>query len=48
MIDNELVELVARIWVSNGGDEDGLEFCWNKLKEKVKELREGEKNEGFG
>ena len=39
MSDNELIELVAQTWVANGGDAEGIAFCWKKIKDCIEELR---------
>jgi hypothetical protein len=28
MSDEELIEKVALIWIENGGDSEGLLYCW--------------------
>jgi len=38
MEDKKLIDLVARLWTQNGGDADGLEFCYGELKRRIKEL----------
>jgi len=35
MSDEALIDLIAGIWVANGGDADGLDWCYSKLKLKV-------------
>ena len=35
MTDEQLIAEVARVWVDNGGDADGLDWCHQKLKEAV-------------
>jgi hypothetical protein len=42
MNDKELIELIAQIWVSHGGDAIGFELCRNAIEKKIKELREEE------
>jgi hypothetical protein len=39
MSDKELIELIAQIWVSHGGDAIGFELCRNDIEKKIKELR---------
>lgn len=38
MNDKELIEIVAQIWVKNGGDAEGIEYCKEKLKERINQL----------
>ena len=45
MNDKELIETIAQIWVSNGGDAEGLDWCYLKLKQKINELSELKKGE---
>jgi len=33
--DDELIDLVARIWVQNGGDGAGIDYCWRQIKERA-------------
>ena len=40
MNDNELIELIADIWVKNGGDAEGLDYVYEKLKARIKEKEE--------
>mgnify|MGYP000247663533 CR=1 FL=1 len=42
MTDKKLIETIARIWVENGGDEEGLDWCYLELREAIRELREKE------
>ena len=35
MTDKELIETIAEIWVENGGDADGIEWCREEIKEKI-------------
>ena len=44
MTDEELITKVAELWVSNGGDAEGLGWCFAKLKQKIQELWD-DKNE---
>lgn len=38
MTDKELIDEVAKFWVENGGDADGIAFCWAKIKEAVEDI----------
>ncbi len=38
MSDSELIDAVAELWVENGGDADGIAWCFQKIKEAVEEL----------
>lgn len=40
MNDKVLIEIIAQIWVNNGGDSDGIEWCKDKLKERIRQLIE--------
>lgn len=42
MSDDELIEAVARLWVENGGDSEGIAWTWTKIKDKVAEIERGE------
>ena len=35
MNDEQLIEAMAELWVSNGGDADGIVWCWHRIKEAV-------------
>lgn len=36
MTDSELIKEVARLWVENGGDVDGFDWCSQKIKDAIK------------
>jgi len=38
MKEKKLIELVALIWFENGGDSEGIGWCWQKIKEEVARL----------
>jgi len=40
MTDEKLIDLVAQVWFENGGDSEGIVWCWEKIKERVKELED--------
>ena len=40
MSDAEIVEITAQCWIDNGGDAEGLVFCWAKLRDRVVEILE--------
>jgi len=40
MTEEKLIEKMAQLWVENGGDADGIDWCKEKIKAKIKELRE--------
>ena len=42
MTDEQLIKAIAKIWVENGGDADGIEWCKEKIKEEVKKLKQNE------
>ena len=35
MTDDELIDAVAELWVSNGGDAEGLDWCYLKIKDAI-------------
>ena len=45
MNDNEIVEAIASLWISLGGDRDGFIYCQGKIADKIKEkLSDEDKN----
>ena len=42
MDDERLVDEIARLWVALGGDAEGFEWLKEKIKQRIKELEEGE------
>ena len=38
MTDSELIDLVARLWVVNGGDADGVVYAWRGIARRVAQL----------
>ena len=36
MEEKELIKLIANIWIANGGDAEGIEWCWAKIRDEVK------------
>ena len=40
MYDDELIDMIAKIWVSNGGDAEGMIHLYTKLVDRIKELEE--------
>ena len=45
MDDERLVDEIARLWVSAGGDAEGFEWLKERIKRRIKEL-EGERKNG--
>ena len=43
MSDERLIDEVATIWVENGGDAEGIAWCWKRIQEAV-EAKLKEKN----
>jgi hypothetical protein len=43
MNDDDLIDTVATLWVNNGGDADGLDWVYNKLKEKIRNKMENDR-----
>ena len=42
MKDYELIDLVADLWVKHGGDGEGFDWCYLKIKEAIA-IKGGEK-----
>ena len=42
MNDKELIDRVARVWVSGGGDAEGMAYCWLDIAERVAEIKKQE------
>ena len=40
MTDRERIDLMAELWIAMGGDADGLDWCWQKIKKAVRDLKE--------
>lgn len=40
MEDEELVEMVARLWVALGGDAEGFEWLKEKIKRRIEDIKE--------
>jgi len=40
MTDPELFDMIAKIWVENGGDAEGFDYCWWGIKDAIKRLME--------
>lgn len=40
MTDKELCSLIANIWLENGGDAEGFEWCWRKIRDAIKKEEE--------
>ena len=38
MTDDELIKQVASIWVANGGDAEGLDYSYKKLRYCIEEM----------
>lgn len=36
--DQDLIDKVARLWIENGGDAEGIVWCWSKIKDRIEEL----------
>ena len=43
MSDQQLSDYIASLWVENGGDAEGIAWCWGRIKEAV-EAKLKEKN----
>lgn len=44
MSDNELIRQVAELWVASGGDAEGLDWSYQKLKKAIQEVYEEAQN----
>jgi hypothetical protein len=43
--DDELIDAVANLWISNGGDAEDFIYCWRFIQEAIEEKlkkRDGE------
>jgi len=40
MSDEKLIEEVAQLWVKSGGDAEGLDWVYNRLKKRIRELEQ--------
>jgi hypothetical protein len=38
MSDKELIELIAQIWVSHGGDAIGFEYCRSTIEKRIEKI----------
>jgi len=45
MSDEELIELIATIWLKNGGDKIGFELLSSKIAKRIREVEEEENDE---
>lgn len=45
MSDDELIEAMARLWVDNGGNAEGIYWCARKIRAKVKEIMDKDRAE---
>ena len=36
--DTQLIEMIATLWVNNGGDAEGLDWVYSRLKKRIQEL----------
>lgn len=45
MKDSELIEIMAKLWISSGGDSEGFNWLWLRIKEKIRELEQEEREE---
>ena len=39
MTDTELIKLIAKIWVENGGDVEGIDYCYRRIKDEINKLK---------
>jgi len=37
MTDDKLFAEIATLWVDNGGDDEGIAWCWQKIRDAVRE-----------
>lgn len=35
MSDEQLIDEIATLWVKNGGDAEGIVWCWKRIQEAV-------------
>lgn len=43
--DERAVDAVARAWIEEGGDAEGIEYLWRAIRDRVAELLEGDDGE---
>ena len=43
MSDAELIRRVAEFWIDCGGDAEGVEWCWMKLRDEVARQKDAER-----
>ena len=44
MNDEQLIDYIAKIWFDNGGDADGIAFCWQRIADRVDDYEEKERD----
>ena len=40
-LDKELIDAVAALWISKGGDSIGFQYTWDSVLEAIRELEQG-------
>lgn len=45
MSDQELIEAMARLWVENGGDAEGITWVWQRIRTAVEQLKQEPTND---
>jgi len=38
MNDTDLINLIAKIWMDNGGDAEGFVWVWSSIHQRIKEM----------
>ena len=38
--DEKIIDATARFWIDQGGDEEGIVWCWQSLRKKVADIIE--------
>jgi hypothetical protein len=38
MTDDQLIDYIAHIWIDNGGDAEGMAWCWAKIMRRIEEI----------
>jgi len=45
MTDDQLINEMAELWVVNGGDAEGISWCWQRIQQAVEEKIIEDKND---
>jgi len=45
MSNGEIIEAIAKLWISLGGDKEGFEWCYHMIAEEIGRRSKGNKQE---